>query len=252
MVHVQTKEILAPSGHKYTIRLQNGEDDGLLSNYSDMASGRNYDRFIMAIVVKTDAFPSGVISEDNIDEVPTLDYAYIILASRAWSIGETVTFRYNWGKDGMHSYSEDLKPYLPDYSKALPKPGDPDFFPFHCPKYPLGKTKVVNLTLSSGKEVKYNILTRKGEKLLLEIPEKEHNINTKLIIRGLELKVTGVWYKVENFSQFSSKDMSELRNSLKENDPEFSAYSQIENPKTHEALLVRLLDFPDFFFPQEI
>lgn len=246
-----TTKFIAPSGYYYVICAQNGEHDAMLSNVVDQATGANYDKFLCSIVQETDATESGKVTLDNIDLIPTLDYSYVILYSRMFSIGDEVRFSYNWGKKVI-SYSENLKPYLPDYTKPLLTPLDEGYFPYACPKYPNGKQMVMELSTSSGKKLKYNILNRGGEKKLLEIPRESHSINTGFIIRGLEQEISGTWYKASSFTNFTPMDMRELRSHLTKNDPEFGAYSAIENPETKERTLVKLLDSPDFFFPAEI
>lgn len=249
-----TKELTLPSGHKMTIREQNGEDDAILSNRLLSATGKNFDAFISQITLETDLTQSRKLTLDDIDMMPSLDFGYAIFASRVFSLGEEIKYSYKWYKDKPPiNYIENLSQFVPDFLKPQPQLGEPGYFVMACPMYPNGKTKEINFTTSRNKNVRYNILTRGGEKKLLEFSPDKQNINTKLILREFKLEVNkDQWVKVTNFQEFSPKEMREIRADVSKNDPDWAALSDIENPETGEIRSVDMLGLPDFFFPAEI
>ena len=253
-----TKELILPSGHKATIREQNGEDDAILSNRMLSATGKNFDAFICQIVLETDLVEGGKLTLNNIDSIPSLDFGYLIFASRVFSLGPEINYQYKWYKDKPPiDYIEDLQQFVPDFSKEVPGLGEPGYFAMACPKYPNGSAKEILFTTSRNKKVRYNILTRGGEKKLLEISPDKQNINTKLILREFKFDVSKdgapeQWSKVTNFTEFSPIEMREIRSHVSKNDPDWAALSDIENPETGEIRAIDMLSLPDFFFPAVI
>lgn len=251
----KTKEVVLPSGHKVTLQEQNGYHDELLSSVADATTGMGYNKFVADIVIKTDLTPSGKLTLADVNNLLQLDFATIIIASRIHSIGPELRFSFDWGNGMKKFYVENLEPYLLDYGKPVeedPQMGSPDYFGLACPRYPNGKQREVELTLTSGKKVKYQLTTRGDELKLLEYDPEHLNINTKLRIRNLQMEHSGNWVKVDQFRTFSSKDMREIRTSVNRNDPDFFGISEVQNPSTGERRQVSLLEVPDFFFPAEI
>lgn len=79
----------------------------------------NLTKFIAAIVVTTDATPSGKLTIEDALNLPVNDRYCIIFNSRIFSLGDEVEFEYDWGKEGGKvMYGQDLHEYLFDYSQV--------------------------------------------------------------------------------------------------------------------------------------
>ena len=113
----RTFRFTGPSGFEYEIREQNGADEDILSNLSDMKTLMNLTKFIAAIVIRTTATPNGKLTVDDALNLPVNDRYAIIFNSRIFSLGEEVEFEYDWGKEngGKITYGQDLHEFLFDY-----------------------------------------------------------------------------------------------------------------------------------------
>jgi len=136
----RTFRFTGPSGFEYEIREQNGADEDILSNLSDMKTLMNLTKFIAAIVIRTNATPNGKLTVDDALNLPVNDRYAIIFNSRIFSLGEEVEFEYDWGKEngGKVTYGQDLHEFLFDYSEV---PTDNRVFdekPDAIPYYPKG------------------------------------------------------------------------------------------------------------------
>ena len=231
----------APSGYEYTIREQNGADDDILSNPSEASTLINISRFIAGIVEQAHMMPS-------------LDRYAILIKSRILSNGEDLEFEYDWGPDGggKSTYCQPLDEYLFDYSKEI----DDDTLaskPNAIKPYPLkDKTKDIAFSLSSGKEVKFDLLTGASESYLVNLPLEQRTQNKALVARNLCLLVDGKWEKVSSFHLFSMKDMREIRTNVKAIDPEFSGICTLMNPHNGMSADINIMAIKDFFYPGEI
>jgi len=247
------KTFIGPSGHSYTIQEQNGEHDSLLSNISSTMSGDNYDMFVASIVIKTDLTTSGKIMGHDVQNIPSLDFAMIILQSRLHSLGAEIKFTYEWETGKPSRYIEDLKLYLPDFSLSAE---DLELWikanPLSCPKYPNGNNPLVEFTTTKSNKFKFSIATRGIEKLMLGMDEGDLDINTKLKIRGLKQELEGKWITVTNFQYIKAAEMRQIRGYLDKFDPTFNAVSEITNPVNKMKHTISLLELQDFFFPAEI
>lgn len=227
------------------IREQNGQDDDILSNPVKSQTLHNFSEFISQIVVKTNITANGRLTEAQAHELPcNLRYA-ILIASRIFSLGNTMEFSYNWG-DEVVAYEQDLNEVMfNDYHQS---PTEEELLakPFAVPYYPNGAQKEFVLVLSSGKEVKYNLMNALGEVMMMNTPLKTKNLEIKA--RGLKLKVNGNWESVENFSLFSVKDMVEIRKSMAENDPIYLGIIELEHPTTKQRGSFSLMGTSDFFY----
>lgn len=248
-------EFIAPSGHKYTIREQNGADDDILSNPVDAVTMRNLSAFIASIVVDTDVTPSHKLTVDQAHKLPCLDRYCILFNSRIHSLGDEVEFQYDWGKEngGVANYTQDLYEFLFDYAN-VPTEEEMEAKPNAIPFYPSGnKTHDLEFTTSSGKEIKYDLLTAEGEAFILNLPAAKRTKNQELVARNLHLKVEGKWERVTSFHLFSVKDMIEIRREIFANDPVFTGATEIQNPQDSElTTLVNIVAIKDFFYPGEI
>lgn len=251
---MRTFEFFVPSGYRYEIREQNGEDEEILSNPMDLKDLMNFTKFIQTIVVHTDFTPSGRLTIQDALRIPVNDRYCILFQSRIFSLGETVEFAYKWDT-GTVEYEQDIRELLyDDYSEEgrskLTEPylnEKPDAIPY----YPEGKTFAFNFKLSTGKEIKFNILDGEGERRLITLPKEKQTRNSPLICRNLQLMVEGKWEKVQNFSGFTVKETHEIRKFVMSVDPTFEGAVDIENPTTKEVLRYPIITAPGFFFLTE-
>jgi hypothetical protein len=255
-MELRTITFMAPSGHKFTIREQNGEDDSILSNPREMRNLLNLSRFISAITVETTATANGKLTMKDSLGLPLLDRYCILLYSRIFSLGEILEFSYEWpddnGKTTKYDYEEDLTKYLfDDYSK-VPTEEEMEAKPYAVPLYP--DLDIINgkeFTLSSGKKVWLKAATSNSEQYILNLPEDKRNRNAELISRELKLEVEGKMERVYNFSMFSVKDMNELHKLVKTYDPTFVGITDIQDPRNGNTAQVSIMGFPSFFFLME-
>jgi len=250
-----TKQFYAPSGYSYTIQEQNGDHDALLSNVGSSMAGDNYDNFVASIVIKTDFTTHGKLTIKEAGNLPSLDFAFIILQSRLHSLGDEIKFTFEWEAGKPIQYVDNLQQYLPDY-KAHSDDELANLFmknKLACPMYPERDKQVIEFTTLQQNKFRFSICTRNMEKKLLELAQEDLTINTKLSIRNLEqLQKDGEWIKVQSFKFIKAKEMRVIRGYLEKFDPNFNAVSEITNPKDNQKHTISFLELPDFFFPAEI
>lgn len=249
----RTFRFTGPSGYEYEIREQNGADEDILSNLSDMKTLMNLTKFIAAIVIRTTATPNGKLTIDDALNLPVNDRYAIIFNSRIFSLGDEVEFEYDWGKEngGKVTYGQDLHEFLFDYGTA-PTEDDLNQKPDAIPYYPEGVRLVDHeYTLSSGKKIKFDCMTGKGEHDFMKLPLDKQTKNAPLLCRNLYLEVDGSWEKVENFTPFTAKDMAEMRKYILSMDPIFKGESHITNPTTGEERTYPIVWAPNFFYLTE-
>lgn len=247
----RTIEFVSPSGHHFTIREQNGEDENILSNPVDVKTLMNLTKFIAAIVVKTDFTSSGKLSISDALELPLLDRYCILIKSRIFSLGETLDIFYKWANGNEVAYEEDLTQFLfEDYGND-PTEDELNSKPQAIPYYPLSETKGIIYQLSTGKIITYDILNGKGEQYIITLPESKQTRNNELVARNLKLQVDGKFETVTNFSCFSVKEMAEIRREIKSHDPIFAGLTELTNPDTGETIQYPILASPTFFYLTE-
>lgn len=252
----KTYNFKLPSGYRVTIREQNGNDDDIISNRATSKDLTNFNIFLSSLVIETDLpiATNGKLSRDAIDKMLLRDKYAIIFASRIHSMGNIINFEVDWPTEsgGPQRYTEDLHNYFWDFEEELPKQGEEGYSPTRIQPYPKDCYGIQELHLTSGKHVRLRYLDGLGEKELMKLPIEEMSRNAEIKARGLEQKLEDKWIKVSNFMYFTKRDMAELYKFLRENDPEFTAITDIENPNTGEIIKYSLLQAEDFFFPQEI
>lgn len=250
---LRTEEFISPSGHHFTIREQNGEDEDLISNPRDSRNLMNLTKFIAAIVVKTDFTNNGKLTTNDALNLPLLDRYFILMASRIFSIGNEIEFEYTWENGSKYSYTEDLNNYIfNDYSQ-MPTEEELNDKPYAIPYYP-ERQEINNkvITLSSGKVISFSVLTGHSEQFMLGLPEDKKTRNVELLARNLKLQVEGKFEVVQNFKNFSVKDMAEIRKTVQAFDPTFQGITELENPSTGEKINFPIMAAPTFFFPTEV
>lgn len=247
---MRTKTFYTPSGYQFEIREQNGEDEEILSNSSDMKDLMNFTKFIQAIVVSTDFTQSGRLTIQDVQDIPVNDRYCILFQSRIFSLGDTVEFEYNW-PTGKVEYEQDINELLYDYENRTPSEDELNAKPDAIPYYPDGKKKEFEFTLESGKQIKFNLLDGAGERRLVTLPPEKQTRNSVLLCRNLQLMVEGKWEKVFNFKLFSVREMHEMRSLILSVDPTYSGNIEIENPADGSKTQFPIIIAKDFFFLTE-
>ena len=190
-IYGSTVKFKLPSGYNVTIREQNGNDDDILSNTVTAQDLSNIDIFIASIVIDTD-LPFAKANRLTMELATLLslrDKYAIIFQSRVHSLGNEITFKYQWDDTKEpDTYTEDLNLYLWDFDKEMPVKGTPEYFEHRLQPYEVDCYKDLNFITSSGKEVLFNILNGKGEKFLLQVPVEQQTKNVELRARNLRIK----------------------------------------------------------------
>ena len=253
VLHGNVKELLLPSKRRIVIREQNGNDDDVVSRVLKTDLSASYNNFISGIIVYDYTLKKNPTVTDILN-YRLNDKYYAMIASRIFSLGKDLKFQYQWAEeDKPVEYIEDLEQYLGDYSKPLPTQGEPGYNPNIIPAYLDSDLDGIALTLTSGKEIRYEYLSGAGERYLLELNPDDRTVNKQLMARNLAYKPKeGDWHKVTNFKVFSSRDMAEIRKNICDNDIEFEGTTDIVNPKDNNNLRLPLISITDFFFPMEI
>tara|TARA_R100000656_G_scaffold113262_1_gene85560 strand:+ start:58 stop:840 length:783 start_codon:yes stop_codon:yes gene_type:complete len=254
-IYGQTKELTTPSGFKVTIREQNGNDDDIISNANDAKDLTNLDKFISSLVIKTD-LPYAINNRIPLKDMGKMllrDKYFIIFASRIHSISKDMDFTFQW--DNEHEpvhYNENLEIFIWDYSKEFPsKPEDEGYYKHKILPYPKDAHDKIEHVLTSGKNIRFELLKNKGEKYLMKLDSITRNSAFKA--RYLERKIDNDWVTVENFSQFTKKDMSEISKLIKDIDPDFTGITVLENPDNPgEEINFPIMKTESFFYPEEI
>lgn len=253
-----TLRFLLPSGLPCTIRMQNGEDEELLSSVRLTKEGNHINAFLCNII--TDLFDKGKPKLQDIIDMRISDKYYALLQSRVFSLGGELKFEYQWEKDGEQiPYFEDLNTYLFDYSKPFPTteeegyspnlfkpfPATGDFHDYHYIYFQM-----------QGKEFRMRFPDGRLEHYLIQLGD---DINSNSILKGRELAQKFIsdgeketWVNVNSFKNFSPKDMAFLRKVMADfDDGNQSMTSHIINPyKPDEELDIPLLQIEDFLSPR--
>jgi len=265
-IQLRKKAFTLPSGYSCEIREQNGEDEEILSNPASIKNFMNINEFIAEIVTHTDFTASGKLLVQEVMKLPLLDRAVILINSRIFSLGEELEFNYKWprpenSKDQAEfTYTQNLKDYIFDDYGVKPDEEELKAKPDAVPYYLLdedtnnpGKVKLTDhkFTLSSGKEIMWDVATVESEQYLMKLGLDNISRNKDLIARNLRLNVEGNWEKVQNFKLFSVRDMAEMRKEILASDPSFIGTTDIEDPITHNKTQVSILTVPTFFYLTE-
>lgn len=252
-MELRTIEFFVPSGNKFEIREQNGEDEDILSNPREMRNLLHLSRFIAAITVNTTWTKTGKLTMKDALDLPLLDRYCILLKSRIFSLGETLDIQYQWAPGRTVSYEEDLNNYLFEDYGEVPSEEEVNSKPYAIPLYPdMSIIDGKEFTLASGKKIFWQAATGNTEQSILKLSEEKRTRNAELITRNLQLEVNGTFEKVQNFSLFSVRDMAEIRKLVNTYDPTFQGLSDLEDPETGETVQYPLLAAPSFFFLTEL
>ena len=255
-----------PSGYSCEIREQNGEDEEVLSNPANIKNFMNINEFISGIVTHTDFTASGKLLVQDVMKLPLLDRAVILINSRIFSLGEELEFNYKWPRpenskeQAEFTYTQNLKDYIfedygvkPDEEELKAKPDAVPYYLLEEDQDNPGKIKLTDhkFTLSSGKEIMWDVATVESEQYLMKLGLDNISRNKDLIARNLRLNVDGNWEKVQNFKLFSVRDMADMRKEILASDPSFMGTTDIEDPITHSKTQISILTVPTFFYLTE-
>ena len=246
----KTKRFKTPSGDYITVREQNGNDDDIISNSGKTKDGSAFNEFIAGIVVKSER-ADGPIKAIDVLDMPLRDKYSILIQSRIFSLGENLTFTFDWGdaiKKDECIYEDDLSKFVWDYDKPFPVEGDKDYFSERIPPYE-GDSTYFELELSSGHILRLDFLNGNSEKYMLKVSESEQSANVVLKARRISLKTEAGFHRVETFTMFSARDMSEIRSGVKRFDSEITLDIDVEHPTSKMTEILSLIQIPDFFFP---
>lgn len=244
------KECVVPSGRTYVIREQNGHDDEVLSQIGTSDEWDVINRFMSNIVlhqlVEGHETPVGY---NEVLEMPLRDKYALLIMSRIFSLGEELTFEYDWGSNvPPQSYLETLNQFIWDYSKPMPEPSSIEYFRERIPAY---DPQVLNGMYFSvgGRELRMKLLDGKGEKYLLKIPPSQVNINQELFAREISYKEGDKWLAIKNFGSFTARDMAAIRAMIRKYDDRVETLVTVDHPFTGETAQIPLIGIRDFFFP---
>lgn len=250
-LHGELKSFTLPSKRQVVIRLQNGDDDDVLSRVSDTKEADSLNRFIAGVMVAFNDTEEPITVE-LVESLPLRDKYCILLQSRMFSIGPILHFKLRWTKEANEipsEYEEDLTKFVWDYSLPFPEIGDPNYFEGRIQPYL--SLDLVEVETCKGKKLRYKYLDGVGEKYLLKLTDKDRTINKNLLARNLEMKTPdGLWSTVKSFKEFNTQEMSELRSNIK-CDPLFDGLIDVELPDGSTDS-ISLLNISDFFFPAQI
>lgn len=266
-IQLRKMSFTLPSGYSVEIREQNGEDEEILSNPASIKNFMNINEFIAGIVIRTDFTASGKLLVQDVLNLPLLDRAVILINSRIFSLGQELEFTYKWPRaEGSHqvseyTYTQDLSYYVfEDYGKE-PTQEELDSKPEAVPYYSVQESstnpgkiqlKDIPLTLTSGKELLWDVATANSEQYLMKLGIDNVSRNKDLIARNLRLNVDGKWESVQNFKLFTAREMAEMRKEIISKDPTFIGNLEVEDPITHAKNQLSILAVPTFFYLTEV
>lgn len=253
---LENVEIITPSGYSFTIRQQTGDDDDIISNAADSKTGMGVNNFIAAITIAQDFKPgSNYITGKDVKKLKLCDKHFLLIASRIFSLGNTLNFMYEWHGHPAIEYTENLDNYVWDYGRDdFPNdPNDPAYFKYRIKPHPMGKATQHEFTTTRGNKIKFNFHNGDSEAYLIKLPEEVLSKNQELIARGIQVFYEGAWALVENFSMFTAREMVEIRKEVERVDPGLELVTDIVNPfDPEEKIQYPLVASVDFFYPREI
>lgn len=252
--HGRCKVVLLPSGNSVIIREQNGEDDDIVSLSSNRQKGIHINLLIARLVVWYEG-TDGLINLDQIKSLWVKDKLAILIESRIMSLGNILEFTYDWGeKIGTVKYEEDLSKYIWDYTKPVPQFGEENYFKYRIPKY-VETDLPVRFIRTEGndgivKTLRFSRMDGYSEEYTATIDRSDFSKNKELIARNLEWNIENEWKKVLNFSQFSAREMRDIRTAVKSFDPDYIPDTELTNPQDPSMIIpINILTIPEFFFP---
>lgn len=252
----QEREIVCPSGRVLTIRETNGEDDEILSRLSDANTGDNVYKFLASITLMDSFLKKKPLFKD-VQQWPSNDKFGLLFKQRLINHGDILNFETTCPNDRCvdHLGNRTKTPYQEDLKKAFDDDLANPQYDGTSPKnrlslYKYGDAKEHVFTISSGKTLRYKILTGELEKMQLAMPLDATTRNTKLIIRELSLMLKNEWVLLTTFHALSSREMSEVRSEIDKGDTTFDPEVEVTCPKCKLQYTIPLFSIPTFYFPE--
>jgi hypothetical protein len=264
-----------------TVREQTGEDEELLTRNEYVNKGESVLRFLQSIIISGEMFDNRKPTLDELKNTRTSILNYLLFRSRIFSLGAELKFVWqfkdNRGNMVPYDMVEDLTPYYyevdadavqnlksllatnpSEYQSAYNEwasklRAEKDIRKVLVPtlldgnELPTGKGR--ELTLPSGRKVRYQYITSNTSKYLLEQDEKNISLNDLFYARVLEmLSDDGRWLTVKTLRPFTSKELATLRGDINTYDSTWEPKMTVPNPHG-EDLIVDVMGLSDFFFP---
>ena len=251
----EVQTLITPSGFEVSLRMQNGNDDDILSNADGVMDGTSSNRFIAGIIVDTDITTNRKFNLDTARDLKLCDKYFIMIASRIFSIGQILKFSYHWPDlPAPTDYEEDLGDYIWDYKdiSEFPKKGEEGYLKYRIAPHPFGKESMRQANTASGKVYRYKFMNGHGERFLMNLPSDRQSVNAELLARGLETKMGEGFVPVQNFATFSPMDMMDIRKDVSTHDESINLITELKHPKTGAIMEYPIIGTSDFFFPREI
>jgi hypothetical protein len=253
----KTLKFILPHGPYVTIREQNGEDDDILSKVANNTDNTSLTKFLSRVIIDP------VLTPDEIALWPVASKYYALLKSRIFSMGSLLEFKYTFDnpktkkpveltlEEDLSNYDADLESMMNMTSQEIEDLG---LSPYQIRPYPLRGKLNTETTLSTGRRVAMDIMNSEGETKSLQVNRDELTINDELRFRNFRVKPANSeeWVVVENFREFTSREMQEIRKWASGLEVRFEMPMRIENPFTKEVNMIPLIALPDFFFPRAI
>ena len=246
MAELETLEVTLPDQSKVTIRLQNGNDEDILSKSSENPLG-SISKFLSSIIVSEN------LTEKDINSWKVSNKYYLLLASRVFNFGPEFTFKHTFeykGRKESTNFTEDLSKYLVDFSNqdAVEKAKKEN--PLICKPYLCGADSQRELELPSGKKFRYDFLTGEEESALNSIPRDKISVNDILRVRKLSIfnQESNTYEIVKDYSTLTSRELNLIRKDIMEYDNQYGMEMDIELPSGEIERSV-MIQFTEFFFP---
>ena len=251
--------IKLPSSREVTIRENTGEDEETLTRMGNTKANKAISIYISNII-KEDSEPAakGVAPAKHIGMMKRNDGYYLLFKQRLINLGNELSFDHECRNCGHEAkYEVDCNEFernldLTDeeqqkwYEDHKVTPSEHALKPY--PSGPLGE---IESTLSSGKKIRFKILTLSAESKILDIPADDLTANSTIHARELSIFNEGQWVICHNARMFSSKEMKEIRGLVKKHDSAFDPFTKIKCPKCEQPDVIRIFSLTDFFYPTE-
>lgn len=252
---MENLEFTLPSGKTATIRMQNGEDDSIVTNVKLQTEGDAYNRFVEAIAISIDGKKP---TYNDILNLRLSDKYCIVIQSRIFSLGAIMKFEYQWPKGSKVTYEEDLSRFIWDYSKPFPSnPKDPDYDKCRIKPFPAEEADKFDYNFLyfelAGKLFRMRFSDGVFEKNLIKVGQEKLSNNEIFKARELSQFLNEEWVRVDSFRAFTPLEMTKLRAILHEYDDSEGLTVEIPNPADSDDIVeLPLMSIPDFLAPRVI
>ena len=255
------KTFCTGSGLTVTIREHNGQDDDVLSNVSEPSESIQAQTNYLAGIIQEIRLPDGQtfkpsdgdIWVERIKKLKSPDRYYILIASRIFSMGHELVFKFAPGNKTCKStacpfakevdVTEDLRIFM--LEKGEPKDSSVKHY-----SHPHGSKDSIEFITNSGKKLRYYFANSETDMYYMKLDRT--SINDDIRARGLEMETSkDKWEKVNNFMSFTSMDMKEIRSHILKNDPEWlpMIYIKCSTTGCNQEYSLPVTHIRDFFYP---